>query len=241
MSKKIIALSVLCALVPAALTGCSVLCNHEWETTVTRVDCEKEEVYSKCTKCGMEEVDENRTVKHDFNVVAEMEATCGQEGEIRYLCSRCGETGRQVFDRTAHALGEYKIVKKPTLEDYGSEKAVCEECGSEVERTLSPLGWSKDNPYEISPKKLYSDINNGNGKKYYLKHLSLTGKVKSVSNYSDVSGYYLYGSKGEGVVCWVYERNQSVRVGETVTFVGCVKSDPSGGGNVEITYCEVKK
>lgn len=83
----------------------------------------------------------------------------------------------------------------------------------------------------LTAKELYD-----NAESYKEQYVLVSGTVKEISAFSDMNGYYLQGTKGQGLVCWVDETSLSSSVGETVEFYGYVQSVEAE--QVELIYCE---
>lgn len=81
----------------------------------------------------------------------------------------------------------------------------------------------------LTPEEVYNNYSQYDSSKVRVK-----GEIVAISNYTDLTGYYLLGVRGNGLVCWVYE-SQQYNIGDTVEFYGTVY----GGSNVEISNCVV--
>lgn len=101
-----------------------------------------------------------------------------------------------------------------------------------ADATLNPTESALDTAQAVQIGEVYPDASAYDG-----QWVEITGTVLSVSEFGDMNGYYLYGEKGSGLCCWVYEDSRSVNVGDTVTFRGQVVNP--GPDMVEITDCEV--
>ena len=92
-----------------------------------------------CTVCTAELSREPKTeekIAHDFELVSDTAATCTQDGEKSYKCTRCDETKSEKIDATGHSWGEWVTVKEPTTTEEGLAKRTCSACGTEEEKTL---------------------------------------------------------------------------------------------------------
>jgi hypothetical protein len=65
----------------------------------------------------------------------------------------------------------------------------------------------------------------------------VSGSVVYISDYGDLKGYYLYGSMGQGVVCWVNGNSLIANTGSDVVFLGRVESVETD--QVELTNCSL--
>ncbi len=183
------------------------------------------------------------TCKHSYQTEAHTEATCVEKGTTTYVCEVCGETyiEEEEIDDTAHWSSSMKTLVEPTLTEPGKGEAVCEICGATYEQEISELGDRQSAPYVVDSSTLWKAVKSKGGEDYVRKYIQVTGKVKRVSAFSDMCGYYLEGKeKGSGVVCWVNESSQSLQKGEKATFLGYVAVD-NGTTSIEITDCTVLK
>lgn len=179
---------------------------------------------------------------HDFSERITYEfATCISDGLKVMKCSGCNETETTILPQNSysHNVEKYTVTKQPTFTLEGEKRGICTLCGQTVTSTIKTLGTYSESPYSITAYTLYNDILRGNYRNYIGKYLEITGTISSISAYSDMTGYYLYGKTGQGVVCWVDgKRNTNLVKGAQVTFIGKV----SGGGSdhVEISRCSQK-
>ena len=107
--------------------------------------------YWTCGSCGQLFADENgktaiekpeviEATGHTLNLVPQKDATCTEEGyEAYWKCDVCDHmfTSKEasealdapvVIPATGHKLGDWKVVKEPTLEEAGMKERVCEKC-----------------------------------------------------------------------------------------------------------------
>lgn len=179
--------------------------------------------------------------EHNFETeVSRTLPTCVVQGERVMKCNQCEETIVQELPLSSHNVLEWEIVKQPTVTEWGSAKGICTICSETTNKVISKIGSSSFTPLEMDTKKFYKDICNGKFKDYEGLYLKLSGKVTCVSDYGDMTGYYLYGKQGQGVCCWVYSWQTNKRlanIGDMVTFVGEVKNE--GSNHVELVMCEL--
>lgn len=167
-------------------------------------------------------------------------STCIVQGERVMKCNQCEETIVQELPLGSHNVLEWKIVKQPTVTEWGSAEGICTVCNEVTNKMISKIGSSSFTPLEMDTKEFYKEICNGQFKDYEGLYLKLSGKVTYVSDYGDMIGYYLYGKQGKGVCCWVYSwqtKKRLANVGDAVTFVGEVKNE--GSNHVELIMCEL--
>jgi len=105
------------------------------------------------------------------------------------------------------------------------ETAVHVETETPQEETVAP---TESDSFVFTAKELY-DV----GENYIGQEVTVKGTISEISEFSDMNGYYLYGTKGQGVVVWVYETSKSHKTDDEVEFTGTVQN--AGGGQVEIT------
>lgn len=220
--KRAIAVVTIVVLVAACLTGCT--CQHE---NVSQADCEHGAV---CEECGVEI---SAALGHEYVRSGEVIATCTETGKVIYKCKRCGDTYNEDVPKLKH-IGEEKVTKQPTLEDYGEKQIVCSICGECITEAMFPLGMYS-NPYEIKASTLYSEFRNGKIEKYQDKWLLISGTVQYISDYGDLKGYYLHGTMGNGVACWVDGTKLVCNTGEYAEFLGQLKN--IGTDQIELTNC----
>lgn len=167
--------------------------------------------------------------------ISRIEPTCTEDGEQTLKCEGCEETKIIVLSKPPHQFGEAKITKRPTIDSMGEKQSVCTVCGYVKKEYVASLGYSWESPVDVELKTFYNDVCSGKFSKYEGKYVRLKGTVKSISNYGDIVGYYLYGKKGEGVVGWVNGKAANVKVGNSVVMVGEVKNQ--GINHVELINC----
>lgn len=177
--------------------------------------------------------------RHNFNEeVSVVYPTCIKEGLKVVKCEGCEETKEIKLETSGHVFGEYTITKMPAIDEYGMKEAICENCGYVDKQTMMKLGYSWYTPIDIDTEVFYKEICNGKFDQYDGLWVRLKGTVKEISNYSDMKGYYIYGTKGRGIVGWVYswQSNQLLaKVGDEVIINGKVQNE--GDDHVELVEC----
>lgn len=126
--------------------------------------------------------------------------------------------------QTASSESEVKEEEPVSVASSSESEAASVSVASEPEQGVTVL----------SPKDLWE-----NGEAYLNQQVEVTGEIIRISDYSDMKGYYLYGTTGEGLVFWIYEKDRSADIGDTVTFRGTVQN--LGEKQVEVTDCEIVK
>jgi len=180
-----------------------------------------------------------KVCEHKYVPVLTKEASCTEKGEMTYTCSLCNEQYAEEVPVKRHSVTDFKVTDKPTVNDWGYQVGICSVCGEEVTESIPRLGSTKDYPRPLmSSADLYKSVKKKGCEQYVGDWMTVKGKIKQVSTFSDMNGYYLEGKTGQGVVCWINERSQSLSKGQTVTFVGKVSVD-AGNDHIELSYCEV--
>ena len=176
------------------------------------------------------------TEEHSYAKEVTVAATCTQVGKVTYTCETCGDTYTEEIPQIPH-VGEEKVKIEPTLTDNGEAEITCSMCGGIFTKTILALGTLSSSPYEIKASSLYKDAAKGNTGEYQNKYLSVSGSVVYISDYGDLKGYYLYGSIGNGVVCWVEGNTLVANTGTEVVFLG--KAENVSTDQVELTKCSL--
>ncbi|MBQ2117355.1 MAG: carbohydrate binding domain-containing protein, partial [Lachnospiraceae bacterium] len=85
------------------------------------------------TKCHVKVTD----CKHTFDQsMVVKEATCLDEGIMKYTCTKCGFSYEDTISALGHNFGEWTIVTAPTESTTGLEKRVCIRCGVEESQEM---------------------------------------------------------------------------------------------------------
>ena len=67
-------------------------------------------------------------------------ATCTEDGYNRLLCPACQDVKSSVtYKKTGHKWGKWTIVEAPTYSKDGVERRICDNCGSDEERSVNKL------------------------------------------------------------------------------------------------------
>lgn len=174
--------------------------------------------------------------EHSYTKEVTVPATCTQVGEVTYTCETCGDKYTEEIPQIPH-VGEEKITIEPTLIENGEKEITCSMCGGTFTEIILPLGTLSSSPYEIKASSLYKDVAKEKTEQYQNKYLAVSGSVVYISDYGDLKGYYLYGSIGQGVVCWVNGNTLIANTGSDVVFVG--RADNFGIDHIELTNCSI--
>lgn len=155
-------------------------------------------------------------------------ASCTEDGSVTKICTLCSLEETESIPATGHVFTE-KVTQKATYSAAGIITKTCSVCGNVQNVALPQLG-TKENPGEITVSELVAEISadiDAAKDKYNGKWIKITGKVTQVVDGGIMTGYYLYGKRGDSglrIVCWrdgdIYK---GAMVGNTFTFVGQVR------------------
>ena len=229
---KYVFLSMLGGIVLFTIIGVATFqeCEHNWETieNVTATCTDSGRTVVACSLCDSEETTTIPATGHSFTEEIIEVATCSATGMTKKTCSICNKIEEIVIDKVEHTY-EYATTKAPSLEENGIETGTCSVCGDIKEIEISKLG-TKANPGIVTVKELVADIDkdiDAAKAKYNGKWIKITGKVTQVVDGGIMTGYYIYGKRGDNglrIVCW---RDGDIFsgsvVGNTYTFLGQVR------------------
>lgn len=131
--------------------------NHIWKTTYT-VDKQPTETEAgkKSVHCSVcDTIKPNSTVAipklecthtYDDGKIT-TEPTCTEDGIKTYTCTKCNSTKTEVIPSTGHTIKTI-IEKKPTYEEVGIEKDICEVCETVLETREIPINSCNQHEYE---------------------------------------------------------------------------------------------
>lgn len=86
---------------------------------------------------------------HHFTEEVTKQATCTEEGEIKYTCTICGESFTETVEKTGHTWNDGEITKEATCEESGTLTITCTVCGKTEEQEI-PLSQHTWNEGEIT-------------------------------------------------------------------------------------------
>ena len=225
MKKIIILISLL------FLTGCFTGCclSHDYEEISIEEYCDQDgKIIYRCKECNYEKTEKIPETGHKFTERITQEANCESTGMIEKICKKCGKTEQKIISKKDHDY-EYTVIKEADFFENGLEIGTCTVCGEETEKETPLLG-TNSNPGKITITDLVSEINEDidNAKdKYNEKWVEITGEVKNAYTVAGMTGYYLYGDRGDAglrIICWVDGDIYSGSVvGKTFTFIGQVR------------------
>ncbi len=90
-----------------------------------------------CTRCGNSySSDETEPLGHNFEVFKTGSASCNEDGNIIYKCSRCDVLSEETIVTTGHSLKT--TVVAPTCEEDGYTLVECEKCNLSYKKNVVP-------------------------------------------------------------------------------------------------------
>ena len=120
-------------------------------------------------------------------------------------------------------FGEDSPDETPTNSDYSNT-----DNGNTSTNNKTNNKGSKDNPYVLNADEWYTAHCKGTiNQKYIDKWVKITGTVLNHSNYSNLTGYYLAGGTGCGLVCWVDDGKVGAKYGQVIEYIGKVTVEDS--------------
>jgi len=119
-----------------------------------------------CDLCGthLEELDEViPALGHDYKVIAEVAATCTENGKGIKICTVCNDIVKDVvIEKLGHKFGEWTVTKAATTEAEGEETRECERCGEKETRKIAKL--DKDAKYDVEDLDYTNPVATGTAK-----------------------------------------------------------------------------
>lgn len=93
-----------------------------------------------CKDCG-ETITETTLPKTGHNyIIDRKEATCTEDGYVRNFCPACQDVkSSTTLTKTGHKWLAWKVVEKPTYSKEGTERRICDNCGSHEDRPVAKL------------------------------------------------------------------------------------------------------
>lgn len=93
-----------------------------------------------CKDCG-ETITETTLPKTGHNyIIDRKEATCTEDGYVRNFCPACQDVkSSTTLEKTGHKWLAWKVVEKPTYSKEGTERRICDNCGSHEDRPVAKL------------------------------------------------------------------------------------------------------
>ena len=81
-----------------------------------------------------------KTCDHKYEVEITKEATCSEEGEMKFTCSICGDSYKEVIARTGKHDYEETVTKKPTCTESGEKTYICKNCSDSYTEEINATG-----------------------------------------------------------------------------------------------------
>lgn len=93
-----------------------------------------------CKDCG-DTITETTLPKTGHNyIIDRKEATCTEDGYVRNFCPSCQDVkSSTALEKTGHKWLAWKVVEKPTYSKEGTERRICDNCGSHEDRPVAKL------------------------------------------------------------------------------------------------------
>ena len=93
-----------------------------------------------CKDCG-DTITETTLPKTGHNyIIDRKEATCTEDGYVRNFCPACQDVkSSTTLTKTGHKWLAWKVVEKPTYSKEGTERRICDNCGSHEDRPVAKL------------------------------------------------------------------------------------------------------
>ncbi|MCR4846066.1 MAG: peptidoglycan DD-metalloendopeptidase family protein [Eubacterium sp.] len=129
--------------------------NHDWseyEETQSPT-CQVEGIMTKhCKVCEKESTVTLPIIDHDYVPSVIMEATCTEDGKIKYTCSMCNDEKTEIEDCLGHYFGEYISNNDATCIKNGTATAKCYRCDATdtIEVEGSATGVHEWGEYEVT-------------------------------------------------------------------------------------------
>lgn len=162
MKKTVISLVIILACL------FSVSCGHnhfygEW-ITMKQPTCGESGIMERYCSCGQKEIQYiNPTGEHTYVSEVIKEASCNENGTMRYTCTVCGNT----YDETIEASHFFytETVKYADCDEDGIMRYTCERCGYSYEDKIdhSDIRWKLGTYNDSSASYVLGKFNESNG------------------------------------------------------------------------------
>ncbi|MBQ8837572.1 MAG: S-layer homology domain-containing protein [Clostridia bacterium] len=206
---------------------------HDLKTTGGPTCTESGKYTYTCTRCDYTKTSTTqKALGHDvpedlddWKVVTK--ATCEQEGKLRAKCERCKKYVYEEVEKLDHDYGDtLYITKIPTSSSTGKYVKICENCGTEVSKTIAK-GTTNLGDYTIAPVKASvasGDVERGT-------------KVEFSCDLENVKIYYALG--GKSPLSSSYRKTYNGAIEITKSTVIKVYAVYSGSADVDIAPSDV--
>ena len=81
-----------------------------------------------------------KTCSHNYEVEIVKEATCSEDGEMKFTCSMCGDTYKEVIAKTGKHEYEETVTKEPTCTENGEKTLTCKNCPDTLAEEIRATG-----------------------------------------------------------------------------------------------------
>ena len=81
-----------------------------------------------------------KTCSHNYEVEITKEATCSEDGEMKFICSLCGDSYKEVIARTGKHEYEETVTKEPTCTENGEKTYTCKNCSDTYMEEINATG-----------------------------------------------------------------------------------------------------
>ena len=81
-----------------------------------------------------------KTCSHNYEVEITKEATCSEDGEMKFTCSICGDSYKEVIARTGKHEYEETVTKEPTCTENGEKTYTCKNCSDTYMEEINATG-----------------------------------------------------------------------------------------------------
>ena len=103
---------------------------HRYIPFYTDPDCIHRGYITWVCRCGDSYVNNYKdALGHNFCPVSKIQPTCETEGQVKYVCTRCGASYITTTPATGHTEPVWVIHKKPTCTKVGERLGFCKTCG----------------------------------------------------------------------------------------------------------------
>ena len=112
---------------------------HRYIPFYTDPDCIHRGYITWVCRCGDSYVNNYKdALGHNFCPVSKIQPTCETEGQVKYVCTRCGASYITTTPATGHTEPVWVIHKKPTCTKVGERLGFCKTCGFVIQSEEIP-------------------------------------------------------------------------------------------------------
>ena len=78
--------------------------------------------------------------QHELSEVAEVKATCTENGYTLHTCQKCGATMKDsIVEASGHVAGEWVVDTEATADADGLKVLRCSDCGEQLDSMVIPM------------------------------------------------------------------------------------------------------